>query len=253
VKSGSARSILPWIYGGSIAIHVAFAAVTLALPKQERTEAIAIELADIKKKSAPPKPPPPPPPPPPPQEKPKPPPPRPAAQAQAKIAPEPAKVEAAPAPLEVGADGFADLGGVALGGGGGGDGIALAAAAAPVGPSPVARAAVKTKATTRRVEELAPAAAETCHESVVRPKAKSTLHPEYTMKAREAEIEGDVVLEVTVDETGKVLSVRLVRGLGYGLDESAKAAAAKTLFEPAMLCGKPVIGTVKIRITFEGT
>jgi protein TonB len=245
---------LPWIYGGSIAIHVAFAAVTLALPKQERTEAIAIELADIKKKSAPPKPPPPPlPPPPPPQEKPKPPPPRPASQAQAKVAPEPAKVEAASPLPEVGADGFADLGGVALGGGGGGDGVAFAAAVAPQGPSPLARAAAKPKATTRRVEELAPAAAETCHEAVVRPKAKATHKAEYTMKAREAEIEGDVLLEVTVDETGKVLSVRLVRGLGYGLDESAKAAAMATSFDAATLCGRPVIGTVKMRFTFEGT
>jgi protein TonB len=244
---------MPWIYGGSIAMHVAFAAVTLALPKQVRTEAIAIELADIKKKSAPPKPPPPPPPPPPPQEKPKPAPPRPAAQAQAKVAPEPAKLDTAPAPLDVGSDGFADLGGVALGGGGGGDGIALAAAPAAVGPSSLARAAAKPKATTRKVEELAPAAAETCHEPVVRPKAKATRKPEYTMKAREAEIEGDVVLEVTIDETGKVLSVRVVRGLGYGLDESAKASVMATSFVPATQCGRPVIGTVKIRFTFEGT
>jgi protein TonB len=245
---------LPWIYGGSIAAHAALAAVTLALPREQHAEAVAIELADIKKKQEPAKPPPPPPPPPPPhEEKPKPPPPRPAAQAQAKVAPEAPKAETTPPPLDFGADGFADLGGVALGGGGGSGGIALAAAGAALGPSAGPRAAAKPRPTTRKVEELAPAAAETCRETPVRPRPKATRKAEYTMKAREAEIEGDVVFEVTVDETGKVIAARLVRGLGYGLDESARAAAMATPFQPATLCGRPVIGTVKLRFTFEGT
>ncbi len=57
--------------------------------------------------------------------------------------------------------------------------------------------------------------------------------PEYTMQARQAEIEGVVRVEVTVDETGRVTSARVVNGLGCGLDESALAAAKASVFEPA--------------------
>ncbi len=99
------------------------------IPKPERAEAAAIELADIKKRKEPPKPPPPPPPPP--QEKPKPPPPPPRAQAQAKAAPDSAKAAAPAALMPMSEDGFADLGGVALGNGGGGDGVAIPSAAGP--------------------------------------------------------------------------------------------------------------------------
>ena len=83
MKKDRRRSIRGWIFGGSVALHAAFAVAAVLIPKPERAETAAIELADIKKlKKEPPKPPPPPPPPPA-QEKPKPPPP-PKAQAQAK-------------------------------------------------------------------------------------------------------------------------------------------------------------------------
>lgn len=245
------RSILPWIYGGSVAAHVAFAAITLALPAAKSNEAVAIELAEIKKKNEPPKPPPPPPPPPPKEEKPKPPPPRPAAASQAKVAIEPAKVPDAP-PAELGADGFADLGGAALGGGSG-DGIASGPSPAAVAAA-VARSAAAPKATARRVESLAPAvAAPTCNEAVIHPKRKAIVSPKYTMQAREAEIEGVVKVEVTVDERGKVLAARVTSSLGYGLDESATKAALETTFEPATLCGRPVVGRVILPFRFQGT
>src|SRR5690606_9229315 len=42
-----------------------------------------------------------------------------------------------------------------------------------------------------------------------------------TAAARRDGIEGTVVLRVEIDETGKVGEVRVVKGLGYGLDEVA--------------------------------
>jgi protein TonB len=247
------RTILPWIYGGSVVAHVAFGAVTATLPSAKTNEAIAITLAEIKKKHEPPKPPPPPLPPPPPKEdKPKPPPPKPA-QSQAKIAAETPKD--APPPLELGADGFADLGSVSLGGGGsGGDGVAIAAGPAAAGPAAGVRGAAAPKPTARRVEQLAATVGPvTCNEPVVRPRRRTVVSPKYTMQARQAEIEGVVKIEVTVDEAGRVIAKRVVTGLGYGLDESALKAAQDTPFEPATLCGKPVVGRVILPFRFEST
>jgi protein TonB len=232
-----------------VALHAAFAVAAVLIPKPERAETAAIELADIKKKKEPPKPPPPPPPPP--QDKPKPPPPPPRAQAQAKAAPASIKTEAL-APMPVGADGFADLGGLALGNGSGGDGVAIAAAPGAHatgggGAGPVAPKTVTKKA----VQQLAPAAADACTQAVVPPKRTLGVHAKYTKEGQQAEIEGVVRVQVTVDETGKVIAARVLTSLGYGLDESAVEAAKKCVFEPATLCGRPVVATAIVPERFE--
>ena len=245
-KSGSA--IRGWVYVGSIVLHGALAVTTLALPNEKRAENAAIELADLKKvKKEPPKPPPPPPPPPP-EDKPKPPPPPPKAASQAKVAAEAPKAEAPP--VDMGADGFADLG-VSLGGGG--DGVAIPMGGGPgvatsAGPTADARPKVVRK---KAAESLAPAAADTCSEPPVRPRVKVPLSPKYTMKAREAEIEGRIRVEVTVDEGGRVIAARILSGLGYGLDEEALAIAKKLVFEPGTRCGRPVIGTSIVPFRFQ--
>jgi periplasmic protein TonB len=244
-KSGSL--IRGWVYGGSFALHAALAVTTLALPNEKRAENAAIELADLKKaKKEPPKPPPPPPPPP--EDKPKPPPPPPKAQSQAKVAAEAPKAEAPP--VDMGADGFADLG-VSLGGGGDGVGI-------PIGGGPVAAsaagpaAAAKPKAVTKKaVESLAPSAADTCTDPPVRPKRKGEPFLKYPRKAQEAEIEGIVRVRVTVDEGGRVIATQVLTGLGYGLDEVAVDAVKKLAFEPATRCGRAIIGSVVLPIRFQ--
>jgi protein TonB len=254
VKRDRSRT-LRWIFGGSVLLHAAFAVGAVLIPKPERSETAAIELADLSKlkKKDPPKPPPPPPPPPP-KEKPKPPPPPPKAQAQAKVGPDTTKAEAPP-PRAFGADGFADFGNIGLGNGGG-DGIAIGVpggGGGGAGGSGAAAAAPKATVTRKAVQQLAPAAADVCNDPPVRPKRKIPVAPKYTMQARQAEIEGVVRVEVTVDETGRVIAARVVSGLGYGLDESALAAAKASVFEPASRCGKPIVGTVVLPFRFEST
>jgi protein TonB len=238
-----------WVYVGSFVLHGVLAVTTLALPNEKRAENAAIELADIKKaKKDPPKPPPPPPPPPP-EDKPKPPPPPPKAASQAKVAAETPKAEAPP--VDMGADGFADLG-VSLAGGG--DGIAIPTAGGPVAAAAAGpAAALRPKAVTKKaVEALAPSVADTCSEPPVRPKRKpDPLFPKYTRKAQEAEIEGVVRVRVTVDENGNVIATQVVGGLGYGLDEVAVDTAKKAHFEPATKCGRPVIGSIILPIRFQ--
>jgi protein TonB len=250
VKS-RARSIRAWIFGGSVALHAAFALAAVLIPKPERAEAAAIELADIKKKKEPPKPPPPPPPPP--AEKPKPPPPPPRAQAAAKSAPEAAKAAAPSQATPMSEDGFADLGSVALGnGGGGGDGVAIPTGGATRAANAGGGAAPAPKTVTKKAaQQLAPAGPDACTQPVVRPKRSVSVQAKYTKDARQAEIEGLVRIEVTVDEGGHVVAARLLNGLGYGLDEAALEAAKKCVFEPATLCGKPVVGTAVVAQRFE--
>jgi protein TonB len=248
VKSRS-RSIRSWIVGGSVVFHACLAVAAVLIPKPERAETAAIELADIKKKKEPPKPPPPPPPPP--QDKPKPPPPPPAhVQSQAKAEAAAVKAEAM-APIATGADGFADLGGVALGNGGGSDGVAIPTAAGAHAAGAAGAAAGPKAVTKKAVQQLAAAGPDVCKDPVVRPKRTVGVQGKYTKQAAQAEIEGLVKVEVTVDETGKVIAARIVSGLGYGLDESALEAARKCVYEPATLCGRPVVATALVTQRFE--
>jgi periplasmic protein TonB len=233
------------VYGGSVLLHGAIAVGAVLLPKSKTQEAVAIELHEAKKKAEPPKPKPAPPPPAP-VEKEKPRPAQAPQQAQAKVAPAP-KMDAPP-PLPLGSDGFADLG-VALGNSDG-PGIAVpgavAAAAAPTAP-------VAAVTATHKVEQLTATHRDTCTDPLVRPKRRVPVVPKYTLEARQAEIEGVVRVEVTVDESGHVVNARVVSGLGYGLDEAALAAARASTFEPASHCGKPVIGTIVLPFRFQET
>ena len=81
---------------------------------------------------------------------------------------------------------------------------------------------------------------------------RSIAQPAYTDEAaRAAGIQGKVRIEITVDETGRVVDVKLVQGLSPGLDAAALAAGRAAQFEPAVRCGKPVRATFKIGIRFE--
>ena len=240
-------SLLLYIYGGSVLLHAAIAVGAVLLPKSETKEAVAIELHEAKKKKEPPKPPAAPPPPTP-IEKEK---PRPAPvpqQAQAKVAPVAKTTEALP-PVPMGSDGFADLG-VALGNA---EGPGLAVPQAVAAAAATAAPAAAATATAHKVEQLAATHKETCTDPLVRPKRTNPVAPKYTLEARQAEIEGVVRVEVQVDETGHVISARVVSGLGYGLDDAALTAAKASTFEPASRCGKPVIGTIVLPFRFQQT
>ena len=75
--------------------------------------------------------------------------------------------------------------------------------------------------------------------------------PQYTAEAREAHIQGDVTLEVRFTAGGEVEVLRVVSGLGHGLDEQARLAAAKIRFKPATRDGKPVDQVSVIHVAFQ--
>ncbi|RRA48859.1 energy transducer TonB [Acidipila sp. EB88] len=75
--------------------------------------------------------------------------------------------------------------------------------------------------------------------------------PQYTEEAREAHVQGDVTLEVRFTADGQVQVLRVVSGLGHGLDEQAQLAASRIRFKPATRDGKPVDQVVNIHISFQ--
>jgi TonB family protein len=73
----------------------------------------------------------------------------------------------------------------------------------------------------------------------------------YTADAREAKVEGDVILRVTFTATGHVIVQGVVHGLGHGLDEEARHEAEKIRFKPATRDGHAVDLTTNITISFQ--
>ena len=75
--------------------------------------------------------------------------------------------------------------------------------------------------------------------------------PVYTDEARKLRIEGEVLVEVVFSASGRVQVVRVVRGLGHGLDEAAVTAAQKIQYKPAMRSGQPVDSKATLHIVFQ--
>jgi TonB family protein len=75
--------------------------------------------------------------------------------------------------------------------------------------------------------------------------------PEYTDDARSARIEGTVSLELEFTAAGDVRVLRVVRGLGHGLDEAAQRAALRIRFKPAQSEAGPVDSRATVHITFR--
>jgi TonB family protein len=75
--------------------------------------------------------------------------------------------------------------------------------------------------------------------------------PVYTTEAKNLRIEGEVLLQVVFESTGKLRIVRVVQGLGHGLDESAVRAAQQIRFKPALQDGQPTDWTAVVHIVFQ--
>ena len=75
--------------------------------------------------------------------------------------------------------------------------------------------------------------------------------PEYSPEAREAKLQGSVVLELVVGTDGKARGIQVVRSLGMGLDDRAMEAVRQWRFEPAKKDGKPVPVAVDVEVSFR--
>ena len=104
---------------------------------------------------------------------------------------------------------------------------------------PVTTAQVRSKQADARTPKLLPA------EIISKPT------PVYTDEARKLHVEGEVLLEVVFESSGKLRILRVVSGLGHGLDESAVRAAEQIRFKPALQDGQPTDCTAVVHIVFQ--
>ncbi|MDZ7625355.1 MAG: energy transducer TonB [Ignavibacteriaceae bacterium] len=74
------------------------------------------------------------------------------------------------------------------------------------------------------------------------------VYPEIALRAR---VEGKVFVKAFVDETGKVTSAEIVKGIGAGCDEAAIDAVLQTKFSPGKQRGRPIKVQVTIPIVFK--
>jgi len=226
----------------SLLVHGALAVGLGTIRPEQSRAATAIAIAEVKKKVEPP---------PPAAIAPEPPPKvehravarrAPRTEARPPEAPPPAAAAAA-APLAA----LPDFG-LSLSGGVTGGGVSL-----PVGGNARASVSGAVRPASASLARNALPEADSCTEAPSKPKPKSVPQPAYPDAARAAGVEGKVRVELTVDETGKVISVRVLQGLGHGLDEAALAAARQASFEPALRCGKPARATFTISMRFTAT
>jgi periplasmic protein TonB len=225
----------------SLVVHGVFAVGIGEIEIKKSRAATTIQIAEAKKPAKKPEPakvdPPPSKPEPPAREK------RAAAPKAAAAPPEPqAPVAAAPV---ADAPDF----GLSLTGGVDGTGFAM-----PAGGStrPPALKPTTSKAAPKHLAAAAtPAAVDPCEDPPAKPRPRSVPQPGYTDAARAAGVEGKVRVQLSVDESGRVISVKLLQGLGHGLDEAALAAARQAEFEPALRCGKPSSATFTISMRFS--
>ncbi len=100
--------------------------------------------------------------------------------------------------------------------------------------------------------------------SLMEPRPVRIVEPEYTRDAKRRNIRAEVVVEVLVDERGRVAAAEVidryllgkdeakeeVGRIGYGLEESAIDAAQRCMFRPARLDGVAVRSYARIIFSF---
>ncbi len=87
---------------------------------------------------------------------------------------------------------------------------------------------------------------------VTPPVALETPLPYYTDEARQNRIEGIVLVQLVVRKDGTVDSFKVLRGLGYGLDESAiNMIKSRWRFQPGTYNGIPADVQINVEVSFR--
>jgi TonB family protein len=77
------------------------------------------------------------------------------------------------------------------------------------------------------------------------------VQPQYTKEALKARVEGMVVLDTQVGVDGQASEIKVVRGLGHGLDQKAVECLKKWRFCPRMKWRAPVAAHASVEIEFR--
>jgi TonB family protein len=88
-------------------------------------------------------------------------------------------------------------------------------------------------------------------EGVTPPQKVYSPQPRYTEEARQARIQGVVILQAVIDAEGNVSNVKVIKGLPEGLDASAVETVKQWKFKPAQHAGKPVPVFFNLTVSFS--
>jgi TonB family protein len=91
----------------------------------------------------------------------------------------------------------------------------------------------------------------TSNESITPPQLVSYNHPFYSDEAQKRGVEGIVTLEAAIGVDGIARPLRVLKGLGFGLDENASLALREWRFVPAKRGEEAIETTVQIDIDFK--
>ncbi len=82
--------------------------------------------------------------------------------------------------------------------------------------------------------------------------AYPTIYPDPPVDRAELphDLVGDVVIEVTIDSTGKVVETKIVQAIGHGIDEKIEATLRRWHYQPATLDGTPVASRHDVHFHF---
>jgi periplasmic protein TonB len=86
---------------------------------------------------------------------------------------------------------------------------------------------------------------------ISRPIVLYQVEPEFSEEARKAKFSGSVTVYLYIEPDGTPSHVRVVQGVGMGLDEKAVEAVRQYRFKPAMKDGKPVRVDLYVAVNFQ--
>lgn len=86
-------------------------------------------------------------------------------------------------------------------------------------------------------------------DDITPPRLSEVASPDYTAEAKKKKIEGTVTLAIVINKKGDVVDAKVVKGIGYGLDENAIIAVKEWKYKPAEKDGEPV--AVKMEVTMD--
>ena len=101
------------------------------------------------------------------------------------------------------------------------------------------------------VMEVRPKAYRTSDEGVSPPRLLHKVEPDYTDQAKDAKIEGKVVLAIEVGPDGKAHNIQVLRSLDQGLDQNALEAVRQWEFKPGMKGGEPVTVRANVEVNYR--
>jgi protein TonB len=100
-----------------------------------------------------------------------------------------------------------------------------------------------------QAEPPTPAGPIRLHTGVTPPVPVATPPPVYPAIARTGRIEGTVILDVVIDETGRVTNATVLRSIP-ALDRAAVDAITSWRYEPARLNGIPIAVSMTVTVRF---